>query len=536
MSESDVSPTRRAWLKAAGLGVTAAAGLLSGCVAPDDTNGATRQAKGTARDGSGPAAPPGPGRMSLTQVADSLHRGGMRAETYVALLLDQAQAASGTRTGKGTVVALDADGALDLARRTDAARERGSALAPLAGTALLVSDSIDFAPLPVTSATPALKNLRPRASAHVPQALITQGMGVLGKTNLQELSLGATSCGGIFGDVRNPYDPARIAGGASGGAAAAVAAGLAPAALASEGLASAHVAAALCGAVAFRPTLGDSEQTRRYKLAGVALVSHTRDSIVPLARTVADVALLDASITGGTLARVLPLTDIRLGVPHRYFWEGLDPEVRRVMDGALAALKARGVTLVEADLPDIDVLRAATALPIQLYEMQMDFPAYLWETGGDVSFARVVDAVTSPEVKARLQQARGVSRADYAVALNQDRPKLIAAYRNYFARHRLHGTIVPTVPVIAPRRDGRAEGGAPGRDDETVFGLLTRNTDPGGMAGLPAVTLPAGMTAAGLPVGLTLDGPAGADLRLLGIGQSVQALLGNVPAPAAGAT
>ena len=165
-------------------------------------------------------------------------------------------------------------------------------------------------------------------------------------------------------------------------------------------------------------------------------------------------------------------------------------------------------------------------------------PAYLAASGiGGVTLASIAAQIASPDVKgaygAVMADAMG---AQYAAALNTHRPALQALYASYFDANRLDAMLFPTtiaaaVPIDTTAGSGKMsiDGGAP----VDTFATFIRNTDPGSNAGIPGLSVPAGMTASGLPVGLELDGPVGSDTKLLGIGLAIEALLGPVPAPRA---
>jgi mandelamide amidase len=144
----------------------------------------------------------------------------------------------------------------------------------------------------------------------------------LGKTNMHELAFGITSNNAAFGAVHNPYDIAMIPGGSSGGTAAAIAARMCPAGLGTDTGGSVRIPAALCGIVGLRTTAG------RYSLRGVVPLSHTRDTVGPMARSIADLVLLDDVITRDAApVRPAKLQGLRLGVPRKYFYENLDAEL-----------------------------------------------------------------------------------------------------------------------------------------------------------------------------------------------------------------
>ena len=252
-----------------------------------------------------------------------------------------------------------------------------------------------------------------------------------------------------------------------------------------------------------------------------------------MARSVADCAMLDSVVTGSVPNGAANLKGMRLGVPRTHFWDPLDTEVARLMTGVLARLKDAGAVLIEADIADVGRLDAEAGFPIALYETVVDLDAYLAEHGSVMRFAELVELCASPDVKGILQSLHGegaVPEAAYRHAISVLRPQLQAAYRDYFQRHDVAALVFPTTALPA----------APIGDDETVllngervptFFTYIRNSSPGSVAGIPGISLPAGLTAAGLPVGIELDAAEGADARLLAVALAVEQVLPSTPAP-----
>ena len=231
--------------------------------------------------------------LTAIEALSAMAAGDLRAETYAAILLSRAMSLKGLNV----LIAQDQDQVLEAARAADKSRARGRRLGPLHGLPLIIKDNINTAALPTTAGTPSLIGNRPQANARVVDALLGAGGIVFGKANMHELAFGITSNNGAFGPVRNPYDTSKIPGGSSGGNAAGVAARFAPAGIGSDTGGSTRIPAALCGVVGFRPTIGRYAGTGT--LAGVREVvpiAHTRDTPGPIARSAADVALLDAEI------------------------------------------------------------------------------------------------------------------------------------------------------------------------------------------------------------------------------------------------
>ena len=458
--------------------------------------------------------------------ADAVRNGEQTAEALAEALLARCAAASPLNA----FITLEAERLRAAARAADQRRQRGERLGPLHGVPLALKDNIDTADFPTTGGTPALAAHRPKRNAPIVQRLLDAGAIVLGKTNLQELAYGPTNNNAAFGPTRNPYDPTRIPGGSSGGSAAAVAARLAPAALGTDTGGSIRVPAALCGITSMRPT------TLRWSQAGIVPLSHTRDTAGPMARHVADCVLLDGVVTGGpTEVTPAPLKGLRLGLPRGYFWENLDAELAAILDTALARLREAGVVLVEGDVANVAALDAAAGFPIMLYETVIELERYLAEHETGLDFAGLMAEVKSPSVKQALASLRGadaVSEASYREALTKHRPALQETYRRYFQERGVAAMVFPTTPLPAAKIG----------EDYTVMlngvpvstlSTFIRNLAPGSAAGIPGLSLPAGMTKAGLPVGMAIDAPEKSDHQLLAIGLALETVLPRLPAPPA---
>jgi len=228
-------------------------------------------------------------------------------------------------------IILNKDAALAAAAQVDAGQKTGA----LAGLPIAVKDNINTADMPTSGGTPALQNARPTKNAPSLQKLLDAGAIVIGKTNMHELAFGITSTNlsSFAGPVKNPYDKTRIPGGSSGGTAAAIAARIVACGLGSDTGGSTRVPAALTGTVGLRPSVGNGGAQRRYDDANMVVpISHTRDTVGPMGRTVMDVALLDSVITGTPMAKAEPLRGKRLGIPA-VLWSGLDRDVETVGKG-----------------------------------------------------------------------------------------------------------------------------------------------------------------------------------------------------------
>ena len=482
------------------------------------------------------SVPPRPSALTDLGVADAAAL--LRAKQITSVELTQAYLTrAAANADLNAFITLDGPRALQAARRADEALASGGPpKGALHGVPLVVKDNVHVAGMPSSAGTPALRGFVPSVDAPTVKRLLDAGAIILGKTNMHELAFGISGYNeGFFTaqpiGTRNPYDRTRIAGGSSSGTGAAIAARLAPGGLGSDTGGSVRIPAALTAGSGLRPTLG------RYSQEGVTPIAHSRDTVGPMARTVADVALLDAVVTQGKIPAVAALQGIRLGVYRAYFFADLDADTKTVIDAALDKLRAAGVTIVDVDMPDLKRLNDAASFPVAFYEAYDDLAAYLskYQTGKTVE--QVAAAIASKDVKGtyetlviprKLPGPNGLLDAApiYRMAMAEARPALAKHYVDTFARFGVEALVAPTTPAVAVAQGPQAS-------SLETFLRFIRNTDPGSNAGIPGLTIPAGLgPSTGMPVGLSLDGPRGSDERLLAIGMAIEKLVGRTPAPA----
>ena len=462
--------------------------------------------------------------LDLVQATNSLRQGVVTAEAYARSLLDRCDKAGSLNA----FILLDRERVLEEARSADRLRREGYSLGPLHGVPIVVKDSFDVAGMPTTAGTPALSGNTVQRTAPLIGRLFDAGALMLGKTNMHELAFGITSSNVWAGHVANPYDKTVSAGGSSSGTAAAVAARLAPAGVGSDTSGSIRIPASHCGIVGYRPSTG------RYPGEGLFPLFHTRDAPGFMARSVADIALLDKVVCGDKTLPEAELRGLRIGLPGDFFFADLDSRVAAVIDTELRRLRDLGVVMVEAGPPDILWAIAETTDAIKDWEMPRDVARYLAEVGMDLSIEALAAAVASPQVKAELEGVLLGARAPdlrerYARAVSEVLPRLQSEYLAYLQDNDLEGIAFPASP-LAPTPLGEDETVTVDGEEVSVWRTL-RNAAPASLLRAPALSLPAGLTSDGLPIGLELDGAPDADRDLLSIGMAWEHAWPGIAAP-----
>ena len=387
-----------------------------------------------------------------------------------------------------------ADGALAEARAAEAEISQGRWRGPLHGIPIALKDLIDTAGIRTTAASALHKDRVPAEDAEVVRRLKQAGAVILGKNNLHEFAYGGSSLISYFGDVHNPWDAARVAGGSSGGSAAAVVAGMACAAIGTDTAGSIREPAALCGCVGLKPTYG------RVSSRGVIPLSASLDHVGPIARSVADVAIVLQATAGYDSADIttsdVPAADygsavtedakpLRVGVPRAFFYDDLDPEVASATDHALRGIETMvaSVKEVQFDVPADRMLQLAESWAYHAENVTQHGDQY------------------HPETMRRILAGENISAAEYIRqrrALDEARRGISGAFAD------VDLLVTPTTPIPAPAiGDLKA---TPDNLRPAELKLL-RNTRPFNVWGLPAISVPCGFTQSGLPIGLQIAGP-----------------------------
>jgi aspartyl-tRNA(Asn)/glutamyl-tRNA(Gln) amidotransferase subunit A len=411
---------------------------------------------------------------------------------------------------------------------------------PLAGVPLAVKDLFCTEGVPSQSGSRILEGYRPPYSATVVRTLTDAGATLLAKTNQDEFAMGSSNENSAFGPVRNPWDRSRVPGGSSGGSAAAVAAGSAPWAIGTDTGGSVRQPAALCGIVGLKPTYGACS---RY---GMIAFASSLDQAGPLARTVADAALLfahmagrdprDATSTGLPQPLAMPsaehLSGIRLGVPEELLdgeaATGIEPGVRASFEATLRRAEGLGATVESCRLPHAPHALSAyyVIAPAEASAnlARYDGVRYGLRVAGDedleTMYGRTRGQGFGPEVKRRIMLgtyalSSGYYDAYYGTALKV-RTKIAEDFRAAFAE--VDFIVTPTSPWTPFPLGAKTA-------DPLAMYLNDFCTVPMSLAGIPAISIPSGL-AGGLPVGFQLAGPAFSEGRLLDAAHALEQSIG----------
>ena len=428
---------------------------------------------------------------------------------------------------------IDSEVTLAQARASDAKLADGTA-GPLEGVPVAHKDVFVTRDFATTAGSKILSGYRSPFDATVVQRLRTAGMVSLGKLNCDEFAMGSANENSAYGPVQNPWDTARVPGGSSGGSAAAVAAGLAPAATGTDTGGSIRQPASFCGITGIKPTYG---RASRY---GMIAYASSLDQAGPMARSAEDCALLLSAMCGADLDRDstsldMPTEDfaaslnhslegLRIGIPKEFFGEGLAADVRTAVHGALREYEKLGAKLVPISLP-----RTELSIPVYYIIAPAEASSNLSRFDG-VKFGHRAEQYTDlldmykktrghfgAEVKRRIMIGTYVLSHGYYDAYYLQAQKLRRMIADDFQACFTQCDVIagPVAPSVAWKLGEQG-------DDPLQAYLADIFTLPASLAGLPGMSVPAGLGAHGMPVGLQLIGNYFDEGRLLHAAHALQ--------------
>jgi aspartyl-tRNA(Asn)/glutamyl-tRNA(Gln) amidotransferase subunit A len=420
--------------------------------------------------------------------------------------------------GIGAYLALSKDRAMAKAAEIDGLAEKGDTLPPLAGVPVGIKDVMVTRGVRTTAGSKILGNYIPPYDCTAVRRLEAAGAVVLGKLNCDEFAMGSSNENSAWKPVRNPRDLSRVPGGSSGGSAAAVAADMAVATLGSDTGGSIRQPASFCGVVGLKPTYG---RVSRY---GLIAFASSLDHIGPLTKTVKDAATVLRTIAGrdpmDSTSAELPVPDyvaelekpvpgLKIGVAKEYLGEGLDPEVRRALDEAVAKLRSLGCEIVEVSLPHTQYAIPAYYL-VATAEASSNLARFdgvrYGHRAGDARtlsemYRRSRDQGFGPEVKRRIMLGTYALSAGYydAYYLKAQRVRTLLTSDFEQAFSKVDAIVTPTSPTAAFKLGDKV-------DDPLAMYLADIYTVTANLAGIPGISIPCGETKEKLPIGLQILG------------------------------
>ena len=469
--------------------------------------------------------------LTIVQAAQGLARREFSAVELTEACLKRIEARN---KALNAFISITADEALSAAAQADARLAAGDAPA-LTGIPFGVKDAICTAGARSTGAAKILDNYVPPFEATVIQRIRAQGAVLLGKQNCDAFGHGASNENSMYGPVRNPHDESKVAGGSSGGSAAAVADQQCIFSIGEDTGGSIRQPASLCGVVGLRPSYG---RNSRY---GVMPMASSLDTVGPITKTVADAALLMEVMAGQdpfdatTVAELVPEyskaissdANLRIGIPKEYFeLEGLDEEVLNIVKLNIENLRALGGEIIDVSLP-----YTKYSIPVYYLIVPSEDSSNLARLDGmrygvraDGSTLEQVYAASRAqgfpdEVKRRIMIGTyALSAGDYDAYYRQAgrvRTLICQDFERVFAN--VDVLVTPTSPFPA-------FGIGEKTDDVLAMYLADVFVAPASVAGLPALSVPAGHTKAGLPVGIQIIGPRLAEARVLQVGYKIESM------------
>ncbi len=411
-------------------------------------------------------------------------------------------------------ITVTAESALAEAGAAEAEIHAGRCRGPLHGIPLALKDLVDTAGVRTTAGSLLYRDRVPAHDAEVFRRLRAAGAVLVGKTNLHEFAFGGSGMISAFGVTRNPWDPTRITGGSSSGSAAAVAAGMCFGAIGTDTAGSIRLPAAYCGIVGLKPTYGLVSQR------GVVPLSWSYDHVGPMARTVADVAIMLQAIAGYdandvysqeiaagdfTTALKQDTRFLRVGIAREPFFRDLDGDVEKQINAALQVIQkftrsARDV-VIPSD-PDRTVSSAET---------------YAYHAENVTARPEMYE----PETVRRILSGQDTKTTDY-IRKWQDLQRIRRSAGEFFAD--IDVVVTPTAPVPPPTIAELEAEIENLRQRELV---MLRNTRAFNVLGLPAISVPCGRTAAGLPVGLQIAAAPGREDLVLALAHAYEQAVGG---------
>lgn len=477
-------------------------------------------------------------KLTAYEVAEKLRSREIRATDLIESIFDRIEEVDGK---VGSFVSLRKEKALAEAKNVDEKIANGVKLKPFEGIPVAIKDNMVSLGDPATAASRILCNYEGIYDATVVKKLKEQGAIIIGKTNMDEFAMGSTTKTSYVKETKNPWSLDRVPGGSSGGAAASVAAGEAIVSLGSDTGGSIRQPASFCGVVGLKPTYG---RVSRY---GLMAFGSSLDQIGPITRTVRDAAmtlnvisgmddmdstLVDIEVPDYTEYLTGDIKGMKIGVPKEYFIDGMDPEVKKVIEESIEKFKKLGAEIIEISLPHTKYA-VATYYVLAPAEASSNLARYDGVRYGHRSenSENIADLYIKSrsegfgnEVKRRIMIGTYVLSAGFYDAYykkaQQVRRLIKEDFDNAFSEVDI--VLTPTSPSIAFKLDEEK--------DPVQMYLSDIYTLSANLAGIPGLSIPAG-TAHEMPVGIQLLGKSFGEGELLKAGDAFERTSGTVELP-----
>jgi len=408
------------------------------------------------------------------------------------------------------------DSALDDARKAEQTIAAGGYLGPLHGIPVGLKDLIDVAGEETTGASAVLAGSIAESDATVVTKLKAAGAILIGKLNLHEFAFGLTGINSHTGDVKNPWDTARITGGSSSGSAAAVASGMVPLALGTDTGGSVRLPASLCGIAGLKPTYG------RVSRAGILDLSWSMDHVGPMTRSTEDCALLlntlaghdprdpassEKTVSDFTSNLNAGLNGLKIGVPSDYFFdESVDSEFVASVRAAIELMAQNGAEIVEIPMPWVGLGRIINLGVIKPEAVSVH----------EHMLADRADLYT-PATLSRIQSGYNVSAIDYVRA---QRARQWFSHQMAESMKQVDVLITPSSPIQTPTIADCMP--TPGK--QIAGGELAMFTGVFDTTGQPSHSIPCGFTENGMPIGMMISGHPFDESTVLRVGNAYEKL------------
>lgn len=469
--------------------------------------------------------------MSIASLVSSVYSGATTARKEVEAALARAKAAE----EYNAILNLTEPRALERADKIDERIKKGENIGPLAGVPFVVKDNYLAFGAPSTAASKILENFDAPLQATVVERLESAGAICIGKSNLDAFAHGGSTENSAFGVTHNAIDKSKVAGGSSGGSAVVTALDIVPFALGSDTGGSIRQPASFNGVFGMKPTYGMSS---RY---GVIAMASSTDVMGCFARSAEDVALIESVMAGQDPRDMTTLPDYfeakekiapgqRIGLITETMGEGVDKDVRAVVNNYAERLRAAGHTVEEVSMPSVKY-----ALAIYYIVVPAEVSSNLARYDG-IRYGRRAEGAKT------LAELYGRSRAEGFVTENKRRI-MIGSYvlsSGFFDAYYLQAQKARTVLInefnelfkqydflLTPTAPTPAFGIGENVSDPVKMYLSDVMTVPASLAGLPAISIPAGVSGDGLPIGVQLIGKMKADADVIAMAGEVEVANGR---------